>query len=121
LRNDDNHAFQVLTAEPVRGSMPRAGLIRALFGKLRSFKIKRPVNDFILITGAMNFCPEPEDIPGGGQHQSTVRHYPPVCASVSEELSCSYEFLRRLALAAHKGMPDFRDSIYGQFTVYLRQ
>ena len=55
--------------------MPRAGLIRALFGKLRSFKIKRPVNDFILITGAMNFCPEPEDIPGGGQHQSTVdRH-----------------------------------------------
>ena len=39
LRNDDNHAFWVLTAEPVRGSMPRASLIRTLFDKLRSFKI----------------------------------------------------------------------------------
>src|SRR5271165_2836702 len=75
LRNDDNHAFWVLTAEPVRGSMPRTGLIRALFDKLRTFKIERSINHLTSATGALNFCPEPDDIPGGGHHQSTVNRH----------------------------------------------
>jgi hypothetical protein len=75
LRNDDNHAFWVLTAEPVGGSVPRAGLIRALFDKLHSFKIERSINHFIPVTLAMNFRPEPDEIPGGGHHQSTVNRH----------------------------------------------
>src|SRR5271165_4499806 len=75
LRNDDNHAFWVLTAEPVRGSVPCSGLIRALFDKLRSFKIERSVDNFTPVTRAMNFCPEPDDIPGAGHHQSTVNRH----------------------------------------------
>jgi hypothetical protein len=57
----------VLPAEPVRGSVPRARLIGALFDKLRSFEVERSVNHFIPVTGAMNFCSEPDDIPGGAQ------------------------------------------------------
>jgi alkylation response protein AidB-like acyl-CoA dehydrogenase len=55
--------------------MPRAGFIRALFIQLRSFKIDRSINHFIPATGTVNFCPESDDIPGGGHDQSTVdRH-----------------------------------------------
>jgi hypothetical protein len=75
LRNDDYHAFRVLAAEPVRGSMPSAGLIRPLFDKRRSFKIERSINHFIPVTGAVNFCPESDDIPGGGHHQSAVNRH----------------------------------------------
>jgi hypothetical protein len=55
--------------------MPRTGLIGVLFDKLRSFKIERSVNDLIPATRALNFCPETDDIPGGGQHQSTVNRH----------------------------------------------
>jgi hypothetical protein len=40
LRNNGNQTFWVLTTEPVRRSMPRAGFIRGLFDDLSSFEIE---------------------------------------------------------------------------------
>ena len=65
----------MLTTETVRRSVPRAGFIRGLFDDLRRFEIERPINHFIPVTGPLDFCPEPDDIPSVSHHQGTVNRH----------------------------------------------
>jgi len=64
VRYHSDHAFWVLPAEPVQGAGARSGLIRTLLYNLCGFKIERPVNDLVFVSGAMNFRTESDDFPG---------------------------------------------------------